>query len=135
MACELQATARNSVSLWDTTIRREPRRSALAATRWTLAPLAWRDAGAPLGTRARTTLWRLGRVFRGRPSFGGPVAAIHPFTGDQLLTTNESEAGDMGYGEAVLIGYLDAVAPVTGHLGVRERPRLPWASRYGQRVR
>ena len=33
------------------------------------------------------------------------------------------------------MGYLDAVAPVTGELGITARPRLPWASRFGQLIR
>ncbi len=60
--------------------------------------------------------------------------AIHPITGDQLLSTHRWEAVDLGYGEPALIGYIGAEAPVTGALGT-SRPWLPWASRFGQRVR
>ena len=72
-----------------------------------------------------------------RDAGGGRVpllSAIHPITGDQLLTTNRWEATDLGYGEPTLLGHLEPSAPVTGRLGTG-RPRLPWASRFGQRVR
>src|SRR5205823_3577510 len=62
------------------------------------------------------------------------MSAIHPVTGDQLLTTNRWEAVDLGYGDPELLGYLEAEAPVTGRLGI-ERPHTPWAARFGQRVR
>jgi hypothetical protein len=61
-------------------------------------------------------------------------SAIHPITHDQLLTTNAFEATDLGYGEPVLLGHLDARAPTTGSLGTR-RPHLFWASRFGQSFR
>jgi hypothetical protein len=61
-------------------------------------------------------------------------AGTHPVTGDQLLTGNRWEAVDLGYGEPTLLGFLEPSAPVTGSLGTA-RPRLPWASRFGQRVR
>jgi hypothetical protein len=62
------------------------------------------------------------------------LSAIHPITGDQLLTTSEWEPNDLGYGEPELLGYLDALAPVTGSLELRRRD-VPWASHFGRRVR
>ncbi|HKP89852.1 MAG TPA: hypothetical protein VJT75_07725, partial [Thermoleophilaceae bacterium] len=61
-------------------------------------------------------------------------SAVHPVTGDQLLTTEPHEAADLGYGDAELLGYLDRVAPVTGRLGT-ERRDVPWGSHLGRRVR
>ena len=129
-----------------------PARSWLGALRWVAAPLTWRDVDEPTGKRARAALWRLRRVLGADPApaateatvaylhrHPAPVrlplhSAIHPFTGDQLLTTNPHEPGDLGYGEPVLLGYLDADAPLTGR---RESalPRLVWAARFGQKVR
>ena len=59
--------------------------------------------------------------------------AIHPVTGDQLLTPWPREALDMGYGEVTRLGWVSTV-PFTE---ARE-PRhvdVPWASRFGRRVR
>jgi hypothetical protein len=126
--------------------------SARARLRWALAPLAWRDvrgfwrrAGAvprrlfhrthPPGPGSAT-----GREFAGflHPEQGPDrvplYSALHPITGDQLLTNWRWEAVDLGYGEPVVLGYLDARASLTGRLGT-SRPHLPWASRFGQRVR
>jgi hypothetical protein len=61
-------------------------------------------------------------------------SAVHPITGDQLLTTDRLEAADLGYGDAELLGYLDPSAPVTGRLGT-ERRDVPWGSHLGRRVR
>jgi hypothetical protein len=87
------------------------------------APRA-RPDGPPAGW-----LYRYGR--------GDRVAlfnAIHPVTGDQLLTRYPEEARETGYGEPRLVGYLAAAAPVTGNL---HRPpiSIPWASRFGQAIR
>ena len=73
------------------------------------------------------------------PALGGPellplYCAVHPVTRDQLLTTNVHEPGDLGYGEGTVIGHLIPAAPVTGRLGV-SRLKMPWASRFGERVR
>jgi hypothetical protein len=122
--------------------------------RWALAPFAWRDVRAGAGerlaavrARARALLPRaeppragVARVAGYLHAEAGPgrvalLAAQHPITGDLLLSTQPSEAGDLGYGAAVPVGHLDAVAPVTGTLGVQRRPRLEGASRFGQRVR
>jgi glycosyltransferase involved in cell wall biosynthesis len=61
-------------------------------------------------------------------------AATHSLTGDQLLTHHALEAADMGYGNAVSLGYALERAPVTGTLGMR-RVVIPWASRFGLEVR
>jgi glycosyltransferase involved in cell wall biosynthesis len=61
-------------------------------------------------------------------------AAIHPVTGDQLLTHSALEAADMGYGPAVSLGFALARAPVTQSLSMR-RVSIPWASRFGLEVR
>jgi hypothetical protein len=54
--------------------------------------------------------------------------------GDQLLTIRPLAAADMGYVDAVQLGHLVARAPVTGSLGLK-RYAVPWASRFGLRVR
>jgi hypothetical protein len=41
----------------------------------------------------------------------------------------------MGYGEAQLLGFLLDRGPVTGRVGVVNRPRVPWASRFGLAAR
>jgi hypothetical protein len=124
-----------------------------SAARWAVAPLAWRDNGVPLRARARAMAGRASRALgRGRPVSAAPLArvasihvhptpsrlplfsAVHPVTGDQLLTTERLEAADLGYGEPELLGYLDAQAPVTGRLGITPR-EVPWGSHFGRRVR
>jgi glycosyltransferase involved in cell wall biosynthesis len=70
---------------------------------------------------------------------GGPrrrelFAAIHPITGDQLLTPHRLEADDMGYGSVVSLGYALTDLPFTGSLSMR-RVAVPWASRFGLEVR
>lgn len=137
----------------DVAVRPPARPPPLVAGRWAVAPLTWRRSGIDVATRCRAAAAR-GRTLvarRQRPA-SDPVArvasihrhaapgrvpifsAIHPVTGDQLLTTNEWESRDLGYGEAELLGYADGRAPVTGRLGV-ERRDLPWASHFGRRVR
>jgi hypothetical protein len=127
--------------------------SPAARLRWLFAPLFWRDVSEPLGVRLRAILWRAGNLLRrGDGRSAAPIAvvghvyreasperlplhsAIHPVTGDQLLSTNPWEANDMGYGAGERLGYIDPGAPVTGR-ALNGRPRLPWASRFGQRVR
>jgi glycosyltransferase involved in cell wall biosynthesis len=61
-------------------------------------------------------------------------AAIHPITGDQLLTLHRLEAADMGYGPAVSLGYVLVDLPLMGTLAMR-RVAVPWASRFGLEVR
>jgi hypothetical protein len=131
-------------------VRRTPPR---LLARWTLAPLSWRGFETP-ASRARIALWRMRRLAAHRtvrvsPAGSDPIgylyvdagekrkplySAIHPVTGDQLLSSSEHEAADMGYTGVALLGFLDAVAPVTGRLGT-DRPLLPWASRLGQAAR
>ena len=70
---------------------------------------------------------------------GGPCrrelfAAVHPVTGDQLLTPFPLEAADMGYGRAVSLGHVLIDLPLTGSLSMR-RVAVPWASRFGLEVR
>ena len=115
--------------------------------RWILAPLRW--GGGPAAVA-----WRLTRAHRSpaeaAAATGAPAGYLHPepgdgrrplysarhaITGDQLLTTHAQDAGDCGYGNGVLTGYLDPLAPVTGELGITARPRLPWASRLGRLLR
>jgi hypothetical protein len=52
-------------------------------------------------------------------------------TADQLVTRDPSEARELGYGPAQMLGYALAVAPVTGIL---QRPHvsIPWGSRFGE---
>ena len=61
-------------------------------------------------------------------------AAVHPITGDQLLTLHPLEAADMGYAPAVSLGYVLVDLPLTGTLAMR-RVAVPWASRFGLEVR
>jgi len=61
-------------------------------------------------------------------------AAVHPVTGDQLLTPWRLEASDMGYTDLAVLGYMLAVAPVTGTRTIRQIT-VPWASRFGQNAR
>jgi hypothetical protein len=129
------------------------RRSGIGALRWALAPLAWRGTGESAGARARAALRRAGSLLGGPPTRPAEplgvvghlhrheapgrlplLSALHPVTGDQLLCTSAAEATDMGYGEPALLGYIDAVAPLTGTLEPA-RPPVPWASRFGRRVR
>ena len=124
------------------------------AARWTLAPLAWRGRWGPL-PRLRAAVRRGLETVRGflgpRRASAGPAeegaelgfllpaggdgriplySSFHPVNGDQLLTRNPHTAAAMGYGQPVLLGYLRAVAPVTGELGMRG-VAVPWASRFG----
>jgi hypothetical protein len=61
--------------------------------------------------------------------------AVHPVTGDQLLSTERWEPVDAGFAGVTLLGYLRAEAPVTGLLGLHRLPAVPWASRLGRRWR
>ena len=127
--------------------------SLLAALRWALAPIGWPpvgDARARARALARRVLLLAALPRRGADSSpersaapagwlhaeGGlarrPLfSAVHPVTGDQLLTTYESEAALLGYGAPTRLGYLVAAAPVTGVLGERS-PKVPWARHLGQ---
>jgi len=57
-------------------------------------------------------------------------AAVHPVTADQLVTRDRSEARELGYGPAHILGYALALAPVTGTLR-RPTVSVPWGSRFG----
>lgn len=120
--------------------------------RWVLAPLRWAQESRLSRETLTALAWRLARANRSP----APVAAVtgapagylhaeagegrlplysarHAITGDQLLSTDPREPGDWGYGPAVLLGYLDAVAPITATLGITAHPHLIWASRFGPR--
>jgi hypothetical protein len=72
-----------------------------------------------------------GYLFRTPRAYSAPLySALHPVTGDQLLTRDPWEAIDMGYSQPVLLGELVAVAPLTGSLEP-VRYGVPWASRFG----
>jgi glycosyltransferase involved in cell wall biosynthesis len=123
------------------------------ALRWAAAPLAWRgDDAGPLPPRVRAAGRRFVTGLRGadadgpgtpagppagyllRPLEGGGrhelFAAVHPVTGDQLVTPWPIEAADMGYGEARSLGWAATVAPLRARAVA-----VPWASRFGRSVR
>jgi glycosyltransferase involved in cell wall biosynthesis len=123
-----------------------------SSMRWILAPLRWRDTGRLPG-RFRRVLGRLRRWLgrasakrRGEPrrdrevvgylhTTGGSsrlplFSAIHPITGDQLLSTRRNEAEELGYRDPTRLGYVAAAAPLTRVLGWQRTP-LPWAYRLG----
>jgi hypothetical protein len=130
----------------------KPRPPARAAVRWLMAPLVWR--GEPRRARRLAAVLRRAALYTRRAAAaaqadGAPDAylhasggegrlplwsAVHPITGDQLLTTWRFDAIDMGYDEPALLGHLEARAPVTGRLS-NSQPELLWASRFGRRVR
>lgn len=127
-------------------------RPSLATTlRWSGAPLTWRgfsSAGPKLRATARRAYDAARILTSPAPSAARPsnpagyllsaatdrtiplYAAAHPVTGDQLLSTDEAEAGRLGYEQCALLGHLVARGPVTGTLGVASRA-APWASRFG----
>lgn len=134
-----------------------PRRSpaTVRTAKWALAPLGWRRFGQP-AARSRAVVRRLASapslLLRPPPapvSSNEPVgwvlakgglgrvplyAAVHPVTGDQLLTRYRVEATETGYGEPTLLGYLIERAPQTGSLH-RPHITIPWASRFGSAIR
>jgi hypothetical protein len=57
--------------------------------------------------------------------------AVHPVTGDQLLSTRRADLDDTGYTDGVLLGHLGASAPLTGRLGP-VRLAIPWARHFGR---
>jgi glycosyltransferase involved in cell wall biosynthesis len=135
--------------------------SAGQLVRWTAAPVRWRGFGRVQG-RARAILrrgmdaTRIGILSRGGGddsggldvgqapagylySAPGPrrqelLAAVHPVTGDQLLTFHRLEAADMGYGPTVGLGYVLVDIPPSAGFAMR-RVAVPWASRFGLEVR
>jgi glycosyltransferase involved in cell wall biosynthesis/ribosomal protein S18 acetylase RimI-like enzyme len=130
---------------------RNGRPSLRSAARWTADPLTWSGFG-PLGPKLRAAARRalasaqilvaapeppgrpattVGYLLRSDTSQTIPLhAAVHPVTGDQLLSTDPSEAERLGYREVALLGHLLARAPVTGKLGPM-RPQAPWAAQFG----
>ena len=129
----------------------DPRRTL----RWVGAPIGWRGFGR-VPARARAIARRGVEAVRQtavRPGIAVPVprdekslawllpdpgpdrcplfSAVHPVTGDQLVTRDPSEARELGYGSIQILGYALALAPVTGTL---QRPGfgVPWASRFGE---
>lgn len=139
------------------TDRYEPGSSELdmrVCLRWVLAPVRWREL-VSLQVCAREIVIRTSDALRAvrrsaRPMLSRPPApagylhpraaderlplysSLHPVNGDQLLSTRESEAGTLGYCAPMLLGFLEAAAPVSGRLG-GSSPTIPWASRFGQR--
>jgi hypothetical protein len=124
-----------------------------AAAAWVLAPLRWSDLVGPaarLRSSARRAVQAARSLLASRPPAEGGgaaagwlhgedgpgrlplLAAAHPVLDDVLLTTDEDEPRDLGYEEPILVGYLEAFAPVTGVLGLGYVD-VPWASRWGRR--
>jgi len=140
-----------------------PSPRAAQLMRWAAAPVRWRGFGRVRG-RARAVLRRsvdaaaIGLASRHAGdgsrayatgategpvgylySTGGPrrhelLAAIHPVTGDQLLTFHPLEAADMGYSPAVSLGYVLTDMPPSGGFAPG-RIAVPWATRFGLKVR
>jgi hypothetical protein len=132
------------------------RPGARAAGRWTVAPATW-ETVAFAKQRARAVGRRAVDAARAMRNGSGPAAtpsgapagwllaeqadgtvplyaAMHPVTGDQVLTRYPMEVGDMGYEDVRLLGWMVEVAPVTGSLDLTPTA-APWASRFGQQVR
>ena len=126
--------------------RRRP--SVRAVLQWVLEPTKWVDDDwtprmRAIARRIEISLRMLSRGYprparrSGDPvgylNGGGPghvplYGALHPVTGDQLLTTVATEAERLGYEGAALLGHLAATAPVTGALGVAPVD-LAWVAR------
>ena len=122
---------------------------------WIVAPASWRGFGRwderarSIGRRSWEALRRSGRMSAEPPPRDAPpmawidrapaqgryplYSAVHPPTGDQLVTRDLSEVSELGYEQPRLIGYVIASAPVTGTLQ-RPRSSAAWASRYGEAV-
>ena len=127
------------------------RPSVRTALRWAGAPLMWSDFG-PLAPKLRASARRAydsTRIIASRPAhperpaapagyllrsstpYSVPLyGALHPVTGDQLLSTSHTECLNLGYRGVVLLGHLVARAPVTGRLGPI-RAGAAWTSRFG----
>jgi len=128
------------------------RPSVASALRWIGAPLTWADFG-PVGPKLRATARRAyesSRIIASRPahherpaapagyllrsptSYSVPLyGALHPVTGDQLLSTSRAECVDLGYRDVDMLGHLVARAPVTGRLGPIAIGAA-WTSRFGK---
>jgi glycosyltransferase involved in cell wall biosynthesis len=123
--------------------------------RWVGAPASWRGF-ARARARTRAIARRGSEAVRhavSRPGIATPTvgdtkplawllpdpgldrhplfSATHPVTADQLVTRDPSEARELGYGPAHMLGYALAVAPVTGMLR-RPHVSIPWGSRFGE---
>ncbi len=61
-------------------------------------------------------------------------AGRHRVLPDQILTHHPQEAANMGYVDTCSLGYIQAVAPITGKLG-SQSVAVPWASRFGLAAR
>ncbi len=111
-----------------------------ALPRWVLAPLRWRGFGGPRG-RAELVRWRIRNSSAAGASGPGPdlrvfaspargrvalLAARHPATGDLLLSIDPREPGQLGYGAALEVGWVEP--PPEAH-APPERRR--WCSREG----
>jgi hypothetical protein len=128
------------------------RPSLRGAIQWTGAPLTW-NGFAGWGPKLRASARRaydstrfltwvrtngarpsdapVGYLLRSATTRSVPLyAAVHPVTGDQLLSNTPAEPTSLGYQHITLLGYLVAQAPVTGKLG-ELRVATPWASRFG----
>ncbi len=125
------------------------RPSLRAVARWVGEPKGWADDWVvrlrAMARRTQISLQMLlGAYPRPAQSSGEPVGflgddhpaglalygAVHPVTGDQLLTTTAIEAERLGYEGTALLGHLAPTAPVTGALGLAEAD-VPWATRTG----
>jgi hypothetical protein len=130
-----------------------PRRSRWIFARWVLAPARWGDL-VPMGSRLQEVVRRLldgclaltGSVGSELVDGDAPLgylslcpgadrlalfSAVHPITGDQLLSTDGRESAELGYNAPELIGFIEAAAPASGSLACG-RPSIPWASRFGR---
>jgi len=111
-----------------------------ALPRWVLAPLRWRGFGGPRA-RAELVRWRIRNSSAARARGPGPdlrvfaspasgrvalLAARHPATGDLLLSVDPREPGQLGYGQALEVGWVEP--PPEAH-PPPERRR--WCSREG----
>lgn len=127
------------------------RPSLRGAMQWTAAPLTWSGMGRftpKLRASARRAYDSTRFLMSARANGAHPgdpagyllrsatprsvplYAAVHPVTGDQLLSNTTGEPTSLGYHHITLLGYLVAQAPVTGRRG-EIRVAAPWASRFG----
>jgi hypothetical protein len=83
---------------------------------------------APPNNGEQVAGWLFGEAGAGRLAV---FSAVHPVTADQLVTRDPSEARELGYGPAQLLGYALALAPVMGMLR-RPRVTIAWGSRFGE---
>jgi hypothetical protein len=136
----------------------EPRIGPASLLRYSAAPLNWGGFGRH-AARLRATFRRLldsGRLLVARPrrkppdrneqrllgylqSEPGPglielFAARHRVLPDQFVTHHPLQATDMGYVDVRSLGYIQAVAPLSGALGSKGIS-VPWASHFGLAAR